>query len=89
MSEPRNVADRPGGLFEVACGALLVVLLVLVVTRHDVAELRDELRIERARRLDAQRIARERSQQMDGALEKIHQLQADPEPDPEPDDALG
>ena len=57
--------------------ALLVALTVLVVAKYQVEDLKDELLSERNRRRLAERSARERGEQLDGALEKIHELRPD------------
>lgn len=60
--------------FPLAIAGLGVVLLVLALAKHTISDLRDELRIEKARRVEAELQLEERNRHLDGALAKIHEL---------------
>lgn len=74
MSPPQLHYDTPR--FNATCiiGSLLCVCLYVAWSLQDTERLHDELARERRRRLAAEREASVKSEQMDGALEKIQEL---------------
>lgn len=71
---PDELVRRQAAAAAAAIATVLVILLLMKVT---VEELADELRIERDRRREVEAGLKTRGEQLDGALEKIHELGAD------------
>jgi hypothetical protein len=62
--------------------ALVVALALVEASRRDLRRAKDDLRAERDRRADLQEDVDRLRGDLDGALEHIHKLSADPPPEP-------
>lgn len=64
--------------YQLTCVTLLLLMATVLVWRRSEQELQEQLRLERDRRRRLTEELTKRDQQMDGALDEINRLKADP-----------